>query len=169
VILPKPEWFREAQLDAQWVLRATTDEQKLDDWILAMKDQVESIIKKAIRDKDPYWLKTEDGLLMFKNCLYVPDDRSLRTEIIARNPDSLLAGHPDAQRTQELIKQHWWWPTVAREAREYVTGCETCQQTKADRHKKASLLVPNADPGKWYHGTWSAHSQNAEAITPSWS
>jgi hypothetical protein len=42
------------------------DEKELDNRILAAKDRVESLVQKAIKDKDPYWLETEDRLFMYK-------------------------------------------------------------------------------------------------------
>ncbi|KAL0172849.1 hypothetical protein M9458_033160, partial [Cirrhinus mrigala] len=39
---------------------------------------------------------------------------------------SKLACHPGAARTISLIKQRFWWPAMARDAREFVLPCPVC-------------------------------------------
>jgi hypothetical protein len=58
-------------------------------------------------------------------------------------------------RTQELIERNYWWPTINRDVREYVSGCETCQRTKANRHKQRAPLIPHDIPGRlWEVVSW---------------
>ncbi|CAI7777910.1 unnamed protein product [Closterium sp. NIES-53] len=40
-------------------------------------------------------------------------------------------GHFGHERTTELLKTGWWWEGMRRQVREWVSGCEGCQRSKA--------------------------------------
>lgn len=51
-------------------------------------------------------------------------------------------GHLGAQRTEEYIRQFYWWPTMRALIDKYCRSCGTCHTTKAVRAKPAGLLKP---------------------------
>src|SRR5271156_5844753 len=87
------------------------------------------------------WTITDD-IPFYKDHCYVPDNLDLRRQITARYHDSLPAGHPGNLRTQELIRQHYWWPGLSTLVKIYVNGCGICQQHKINRHPTNPPLQP---------------------------
>ena len=59
---------------------------------------------KALQQKVDGWKESEDGIITWKDRIYVPVDRKLREEIVQLHHDSPLAGHPGRHKTHELIK-----------------------------------------------------------------
>ena len=87
------------------------------------------------------WRITDD-LLFYKDRCYVPDNLDLRRQITSRYHDTLPVGHPGQLRTQELVRQHYWWPGLSTFVRNYVNGCGICQQHKINRHPTNPPLQP---------------------------
>jgi hypothetical protein len=48
--------------------------------------------------------KQDDGLIWFRNKIYVPNDRDLRAKIVKLHHDSPITGHPGRFKTQEVIQ-----------------------------------------------------------------
>ena len=74
-----------------------------------------------------------DGVLHHKGLAYVPE--IIRTELISRHYNNPLAGHYGIKKTRELIAQKYYWPTLRRDIKDYVRGCNICVASKAVRHK----------------------------------
>ncbi len=82
--------------------------------------------------------------------LFVPE--SVRTSVLQWGHSSGLACHPGATRTCMLIKQRFWWPSVARDARLFVSACPVCAAGKASNRPPAGLLQPLSVPSRpWSH------------------
>ncbi len=83
-------------------------------------------------------------MLHHQDLPYVPE--IVRTELISRHHDDPLAGHFGIDKTTELIAQKYYWPTLRRNVKAYVTGCNICLASKSVRHKPygdlQSLPVP---------------------------
>ena len=47
--------------------------------------------------------RTDDDLVFYKNRCYVPDNKELRRNVVARYHDSLLAGHPGHSQMMNLM------------------------------------------------------------------
>ena len=73
---------------------------------------------------------TEEGLLLFRGKVYVPNDPDLRRRVVRNFHDSLPAGHPGRWKTYELVSRNYWWPGLSVFVEKYVTGCDTCARTK---------------------------------------
>jgi hypothetical protein len=73
----------------------------------------------------------------------IPDVTELRGEVIKSHHDSLTAGHPGINCTQELIYCNYWWPLIKRDVCTYVSGCQVCQKVKTDRQAGHNPLQPN--------------------------
>ena len=54
-----------------------------------------------MKDKD--WEETDDELVLFQNCIYVPKDKTLRGRIISMHHDTQVTGHPGQYKTIELL------------------------------------------------------------------
>ena len=119
------------------------------------------VIKQAY-DKDPQCGSPSSGKLwphMYSDhglwrhhtgSIVVPDDHTLRQEIIAELHDSLYAGHPGQKRTILLVRRYFWWPTLDVDCRSFVRGCAVCQRDKSSNSKIPGLLLqPEIAAGKW--------------------
>ena len=92
----------------------------------------------------------QEGLLRYKGRVVVPAQKALTQELLFLYHDDQLAGHWGVDKTKELLERKFYWPGLARDVREYVTTCSTCQNIATPRHKPygklESLPVPN---GPW--------------------
>src|SRR5271170_3411715 len=101
------------------------------------------------RNNDYQW---RSGFLLFKNKWYVPDDASIKADLMKLYHDSKLAGHPGAKATQELIGRIFYWPGMGQYIERYVQGCDLCQRVKVQHHTPRGLLKPLEQPtANWTH------------------
>ena len=106
------------------------------------KKQWEEMVKKNVESKIEGW-KVEQGLVTWKERVYVPIDMTLRGSIIEIHHSW---GHPGIHQTTELITQNYWWPGLQKDVQKYIQGCKTCQTVKPDRQAKSAPLHPNEIP-----------------------
>lgn len=85
---------------------------------------------------------SNNGLLLYQDRIYVPDNTALRQRIIRSYHDSQLTGHPGRFKTLELIKRDFWWPSMGIHIRNYVDGCAICQSTKNQNNKSPVPILP---------------------------
>jgi hypothetical protein len=90
----------------------------------------------------------EDGLVLYKGLVYVPNNENLKCKVVQQYHDELM-GHPGEWKTIELIMRDFWWPGITAFVKAYIKGCATCQTTKIKPPVKV-LLKPNKIPqGIW--------------------
>jgi len=85
------------------------------------------------------WIE-KDGLLYYKNWLYIRENEALQTEIAQSCHDSLVAGHFGQDKTIEIVTRDFYWKGLANWIRDYVRSCDECQHSKSARHAKYGLL-----------------------------
>jgi len=90
----------------------------------------------------------EDGLLLFKGKIYVPNDPALHQHIVQLHYDSIASGHPGRWKTYELVQRDYWWPGISVFVKNYVDGCATCQATKNNTHPIKPPNQPIITPTK---------------------
>ena len=88
------------------------------------------------------WRVDQEGLLHYRGSAYVPNDPAVRQEIMKMNHDDPYGGHFGVARTMELIRRKYYWPSVGRDIKKYVSTCDVCQRMKAPRHKPYGKLQP---------------------------
>ena len=66
----------------------------------------------------------------------VPDDQDLRAHLISSFHDVPYVQHRGRDITIDLIKSHWWWPSLSADVARYVSECSSCQAN----------LIPNTLP-----------------------
>ena len=108
----------------------------------------EERVERALQNKEEGWKELENGLITFRERIYVPIHAKLREDIIRENHNSTFAGHPGRYKTAELVTHNYWWPRVQHDVREYVDGCKTCQRVKTHRTSPAAPLQPHDAPSQ---------------------
>ena len=88
--------------------------------------------------------KDINGVLHYQGLPYVPE--IIRTELISRHHNNLLADHFGIEKTYKFVAQKYYWLTLRHDVDNYVKGCNICLASKAVRHKPygdlQSLPVP---------------------------
>jgi transposase InsO family protein len=88
----------------------------------------------------------QDGLLLYAGRVVVPAQKALTQELLYLYHDNQFAGYWGIEKTQELLERKFYWHGLARDVREYVTTCSTCQNIATPRHRPygqlQSLSVP---------------------------
>jgi hypothetical protein len=94
---------------------------------------------------------TEDGVLKNQqNCIVVPADRKLRTQLLKEIHDAPTGGHLGVEKTMYRLGKLFWWPRMREEVQEYIGSCIACQSNKANNRAPAGLLHPLPIPTqKW--------------------
>ncbi|CAM8878468.1 unnamed protein product [Rhodiola kirilowii] len=91
-----------------------------------------------------------DGLVLYKDRLWVPEDSALRHLILQEYHDTLLGGHAGIQRTMARVSSHFYWRGMQGDIKNYVQACKVCQQVKTITTASPGLLQPLALPtGVW--------------------
>jgi len=96
----------------------------------------------------------QDGIVKFKNRLFVPNQSKLKREILEEAHSSLFSTHPGSTKMYQDLKTHYWWSGMKKDIAEYVAHCLVCQQIKTEHQKPGGLLQPLPIPvWKWEHTT----------------
>ncbi|PNX96205.1 Ty3/gypsy retrotransposon protein, partial [Trifolium pratense] len=101
---------------------------------LVLKSETDANMKQVFR--------FTDGLLYFKEKIYLPDVSDLRQAIIKEYHCTPMAGHSSVQPTLSRISASFLWPGLYTDVKQFVKTCTTCQQNKYLPTKKQGLLQP---------------------------
>ncbi|WVZ58487.1 hypothetical protein U9M48_008759 [Paspalum notatum var. saurae] len=100
--------------------------------------------------KVPHFREDEQGIVWYKNYIYVPDVDSIRKLILSEAHDTAYSIHPGSTKMYYDLKEIFWWYGMKRAVAEYVVVCDTCQRVKAEYQRPAGLLQPLKIPvWKW--------------------
>ena len=84
----------------------------------------------------------EDGLLYYKDRVFISANENLLTEIEKGCHDSKVAGHFGEGKRIELVTRNVYWEKLTNWIKDYVRSCDECQHNKSPRHEKYRLLQP---------------------------
>ena len=76
----------------------------------------------------------------------MPDVASAKAAILRELHGSNYAGHVGIHRTVYNVKRIYWWPEMAKDIKEFVKACDTCQRYKGLQRAPAGKLMPLAAP-----------------------
>jgi len=97
-----------------------------------------------------YLLDSDSGLLLFKNCVVIPNNTDLQLDIVQQRHDAPLAGHPGQGKTLELVQRDFYWANMTQFIKDYVSSCYLCNCNKNIHHKQHGFLKPLSIPdGPW--------------------
>jgi len=92
----------------------------------------------------------ENGVLMFRDRICVPDVLELKKQILEEGHRSSLSIHPGATKMYQELKTLFWWPGMKKEIVEFVYACLVCQKSKIEHQKLSGLMQPLFIPEwKW--------------------
>ena len=97
---------------------------------------------------------TQDGMLVMKRGVSVPNVNDLRKTIMEKAHCSAYVMHPDSTKMYRTIKENYWWSSMKRDIVEFLSKCHVCQQVKAEHQKPAKTIQPFPIlEWKWKHIT----------------
>jgi hypothetical protein len=108
-------------------------------------------LKNSVTNSDELDISIDkEGLLKFKNILYVLDSTELKLTILDEVHKKPYSGHPGYQKTITTLRKLFYWLNMKGETIEYLARCQDCQQVKAEHQHPAALLQPLPVPEwKW--------------------
>ncbi|KAL0354326.1 UNVERIFIED_CONTAM: Retrovirus-related Pol polyprotein from transposon [Sesamum angustifolium] len=119
------------------------DAQEKDSHLQKMKTKVEE-------GKNNQFILQDNGMLLIRKRICVPNVEELRTEIMYEAHYAPYAMHPGSTKMYWDLRPYYWWPTMKKDAAEFVARCLTCQQVKAEHQAPAGKLHPLPIPvWKW--------------------
>jgi hypothetical protein len=93
-----------------------------------------------MKQKDEDYELGIDGIILYKNKVYVPNYPKLRSEILKEMQNVPYAGHPRYQKIVSAVKRQYYWPYMKRDIYEYIAKCLECQRVKDEHRHLAGLL-----------------------------
>jgi hypothetical protein len=110
---------------------------------------------KIMADPARYRCSMNGDLLMRHNqCIYIPDDRPLKTMLLKEMHDSPMGGHLGVRKTLWKLAQHYYWPGMRKEVQHYVQSCVACSQNKHSNQAPVGMLQPIPIPNNRWE-VWS--------------
>jgi len=73
-----------------------------------------------------------NSFLLFDNRIYVPPN--CRSSILNICHDAPSSGHFGINKTINLVKRDFWWPSLVSNVKKYVRSCTICYRSKDFRH-----------------------------------
>jgi len=77
---------------------------------------------------------------LIDNRIYVPSAGNLRIHVFQYNHDHILAGHFGQNKTLELVRCGYSWPSLCTDVQQFCKFCITCMRSKPQRHKPYGSL-----------------------------
>uniref|UniRef100_A0A2N9FC87 RNA-directed DNA polymerase n=1 Tax=Fagus sylvatica TaxID=28930 RepID=A0A2N9FC87_FAGSY len=93
----------------------------------------------------------QNGLILFKNRIYLGPQCNLRQKVLSLIHDSPLGGHSGYLKTLQRAKRDWYWQGMKQAIKTYIKNCDTCQRIKTETTKPAGLLQPLSIPYRPWH------------------
>ena len=103
----------------------------------------------------PRFSLSPSGLLLLNRRVYVPDYRpdrgNLRTRVLQEKHDHPTSSHFGFNKTLELVRRDYTWPSMRRDTKNFVSQCTLCARNKPSRHRPYGLLQPLPIPERPWH------------------
>ncbi|XP_049293247.1 uncharacterized protein K02A2.6-like [Anopheles funestus] len=87
-------------------------------------------------------LRSLDALVFKDDLVVLP--KSLRERALATAHE----GHVGCGATKRILRDHFWWPNMSKEADKYVSGCTTCLSI-SQRNPPVPLISRSLPEGPW--------------------
>ena len=124
----------QSNLRQQIVNHATEDE-----LYVQVKDKLQ---QQSLENKYEGYKSEEDGLLTYKNRIYIANVADLRRVVMDEIHQAPYSGHPGYQKTIPTARKQCFWPRMKKDMAEYISRCMKCQQVKVEHQHLVALLHP---------------------------
>ena len=84
----------------------------------------------------------EDGLLTYKNRIYIPNEVYLRRVVMGEIHQVPYSSHPRYQKTIATARNQYFLLGMRKDMDEYISRCMKCQQVKVEHQHPTGLLQP---------------------------
>ncbi len=84
----------------------------------------------------------KDGVIYKDTCIYVPNSKVIKTQLLLECHDTPSSGHTGVAKTTELLTRSFYWPGMHGDVVQYVTTCLQCQCNKPSNSHPSGLLHP---------------------------
>jgi hypothetical protein len=98
--------------------------------------------------ESPYTLR--DGLIRYKNHLWLPADLAFTSKLIEAFHASPVAGHSGVPVTLRRLKNLFYWQGMKQQVHKFLQECIICQRAKPDRARDPGLLEPLPVPDQFW-------------------
>ena len=148
-LLKDEMWTRKTTVKIMMLGRKTmTEESNIIEKIRKNNTREKEILQALKKKYGLAWKENE--VVYIEGRIYMPNNKSLREEILMEHYDPADIGHPDQHRMLELLKKTYWWPGLKEDVKKYIQGCLKCQQNKVQHQWKVGELHPLEIPkGPW--------------------
>lgn len=104
------------------------------------------MVKLSVSPSAPSPFSLKDGLIRFKQWIWVGNNTTLQQQLIKAFHSSPLGGYSGIPATIKRLQQFFAWPGLKTHVDQYVRSCPTCQQAKVERVRYLGLLQPLSTP-----------------------
>lgn len=144
------------------ILAPLTPELNIVDRVLMANRTAPSLdqYRKKVGEEGSHWT-LDEGRLLYQNRLVVSveEDPTLKTHLLNEIHKQASTAHPGRNKTRELVKRRYYWPTWRSDVDRYVRNCSTCRRTTNPKDKIPGLLQPLPIPARpWQHISMDFHS-----------
>jgi hypothetical protein len=105
-------------------------------------EKIQEIKCNIKEEKSPGFSEDEEGVLLYKGRIYVPNIKELKDKILHEAHESTYSIHLGGNKMYHDLNATYWWYEIKRDVAEYVALCDTCQRVKAEHQRLARLLQP---------------------------
>ena len=84
----------------------------------------------------------DDGLLTYKNKMYIPNVVDLRIIVMDEIHQAPYYVHPGYQKTNATARKQYFWLGMKKDVAEYISKCTKCQQVKVEHRYPDGFLQP---------------------------
>jgi hypothetical protein len=117
---------------------------------LQYRDLVAKLQQGKMPEKVENYKLGDDGIIMYKNRIYVPNVQDLKLVILNEMHNVPYVGHPGYQKIMAAVKSHYFCPGMKKDIVEYIARCMQCQKVKVEHRHPTGLLQPLSIPEwKW--------------------
>lgn len=105
--------------------------------------QLQELIQKVQEEPEQFPEYTvTNGLLFFKDKLFIPSSSPLKHMLLEEFHSSPLGGHSGFHKTFGRLMENVSWEGMKIDVTQFVGKCQICQQTKHPNHSLYGLLQP---------------------------
>jgi len=90
--------------------------------------------------QDVDYCLTADGLVRFRDKIYVSDNSELKKVILREFHAKPYSSHPRYKNTLTAVKRFYYWPKLKRNVAEFVARYFDCQRVKEECKHPTGLL-----------------------------